>query len=105
MKETVYVTLKVFTNAASTLIYLSDYLGIEMGDVVRLTFYRMGDPEKETFVLNKRVVRVGNAKGCYIDKCCGICRGDVIIARIDPIVGDESDPRVKTEKGFEDPFD
>ena len=105
MKETVYVTLRVFTNAASTLIYLSDYLGIEMGEVVRLTFYRMGDPEKEIFVLNKRVVRVGNAKGCYIDKSCGICRGDVIIARIEPFIGDEDDTRVKTEEGFETPFD
>lgn len=107
MKETVYMTMKVFDNAGSHLVYLSDHLGIDVGDMVALTFYKMGDCDRKIMKLTKRVVKVGNGRGCYIDKRLGVIRGDVIIARIDPagVAGEKSDARIKAEKGFEEPFE
>ena len=106
MKETIYMTLKVYNFGISSLIYIADYLGIALGDVVRLTFYKLGDPDKNTQTLVKRVVKIGNAHGCYIDKKCGINKGDIVVVRIEPMESDTSDDtRIETQKGFEDPFE
>lgn len=107
MKETVYMTMKVYKNGVSHIVYLADYLGIDIGDMIGLTFYRMGDACKKVMKLTKRVVKVGSGKGCYIDKHTGITKGDIIIARIDPVCskGEKDDTRVKTEEGFEGPLE
>lgn len=101
------MTMKVYENGASHIVYLADHLGIDTGDMVGLTFYKMGDVSKKVMKLTKRVVKVGNGKGCYIDKRMDVAKGDIIIARIDPVngKGEKDDTRVKTEEGFEGPLE
>lgn len=104
MKETVYMTLKVYHNGCTPLIYLADYLGFEPGDMVRMSFYKLGQPN-DVQKLIKRVVSVGNGRGCYIDKRCGVCKGDIVVMRIEPFKEVPDDSRIETEKRFEEPFE
>ena len=107
MNDTIYMTLKVYKNGSSNIVYLADYLGADVGEIVNITFYKMGDADKKLSKLRKRVVKVGKGRGIYIDKRAGVEKGNIIVARIDPLVaaGEKDDTRVKAEEGFKEPFE
>lgn len=103
MKDTVYTTVKVRGIHSSVAVNFSDVLGYEPGDIVRLTFYRKGNPN-DVHTIVKKVVKLGNSRGCYVDKSLDIKNGEILIVRIDDMDG-KNDTRVEVEKGFEDPFE
>lgn len=107
MKDAIYMTLKVYKNGSSNIVYLADYLGVNVGDIADISFYKMGDVNKKVTKLRKRVVKVGSGRGIYIDKHAGVNKGDMIVARIDLLVTSEEDDdtRVKAEESFKEPFE
>ena len=42
MKDAIYMTLKVYKNGSSNIVYLADYLGVNVGDIADISFYKMG---------------------------------------------------------------
>ena len=54
MNDTIYMTLKVYKNGSSNIVYLADYLGADVGEIVNITFYRMGDADRKLSKLRKK---------------------------------------------------
>ena len=98
------MTLKVGMVNQSSTIYFPNYLGFVAGDIVRLTLYKLGEP-KNVYALTKRLVKIGNSRGCYIDKVCNINKGDLVVVRIQCIQGCSDDTGIQVEEGFEEPFE
>ena len=107
-KNAVYVTKKLCTTNKSVTIYLPNFVGLEVGDVVRLTCYEYGNPAHKSMVI-KRVCKLGgSAIGCYLDKTLGFKKGDIVVARaeyIGKVKADSDDTGITVEKAFEKDFD
>lgn len=107
-KGTFYITKKLCATNKTTTLFLPNFLGIEVGDIVRLTCIEYGNPKHRSMVI-KRVCKLGgNGFGCYLDKSLGFKKDDIISVRVEYIGkarAETDDTRVEIEKGFEEDFD
>lgn len=101
MKDTVYTTVEARFINTSVAIYFSDILGYEPNDIVDLIFYKKGQPLKK-HKITKRVVKLGDGRGCYINKSCGVEKGDILVVCVRDANRGKDDTGIKTEEGFEE---